>query len=253
MLGDRDERNRLKTITGEFGNRTASRGKPCDACLRWPEREAEPLLLTRWAGGAGSGAPPCPERGVAIGLTGGAGRRTHPTIPATLAEVLLGLPTCGDVMNISKRALTTAAAVIAMGAVTVYGALPGNAASTIKITSHQTTFGLTQAASRGFNVGDGFAFSDSLKNTSDGSAAGYDAVTCTVVRVINAAKHEGVEQCVGTFRLKNGTITAQGLHWDNGSTTRVAVTGGTGAYEGAKGDILIPGTQGDTNLTITLQ
>lgn len=33
----------------------------------------------------------------------------------------------------------------------------------------------------------------------------------------------------------------------------MAVTGGTGAYEGAKGNLLVPGTDGDTKLTFTLQ
>ncbi|GAC1610805.1 MAG: hypothetical protein NVS3B26_19660 [Mycobacteriales bacterium] len=155
-------------------------------------------------------------------------------------------------MTFSKRATSTSAAAFVLGAAAVYGALPGHAASTINLTAHQTSFGLTQP-SKDFNVGDGFALSETLTNTSDGSAAGYDAVTCTVVQVLNAAKHEGVEQCEGTFRLRNGTITAQGLHWDNGSASRVAVTGGTGAYEGAKGDLLITGGQKGTTLTITLQ
>ena len=42
-------------------------------------------------------------------------------------------------------------------------------------------------------------------------------------------------QCATSFRLREGTIEAQGLSGFGRTTLRIAVVGGTQAYEGARG------------------
>jgi hypothetical protein len=157
-------------------------------------------------------------------------------------------------MDVSKRLLTGFTGLAALGAAALFVALPGNAATTIKVTEKQVTFGLNDTAPKGFSVGDVATFTNSLTNTSDGSPAGYDTVQCVVERVLNAAKQEALLQCFATVRLARGTLTVQGNLWQNNTASTLAVTGGTGAYEGAKGNVVIPSTTSETTrLTITLQ
>ena len=50
-------------------------------------------------------------------------------------------------------------------------------------------------------------------------------------------------QCVATIRLRNGQITVQGLNEFQGQGDpgpfRFAITGGTGAYSGASGEVVV--------------
>ena len=157
-------------------------------------------------------------------------------------------------MKLSNRLMASGAAGIALAASAIYVAAPGHAATTIKVTEKQVTFGLSDAAPKGFSVGDTASFYNTLTNTSDGTPAGYDTVQCVVERVLNAANHSAVLQCFGTVRLQSGTITVQGNLWQNNTSSRLAVTGGTGAYEGAQGNLVVPPGQSETTkLTITLR
>ena len=129
-----------------------------------------------------------------------------------------------------------------------------NAASTIRLNAIEVTAGTNHANGTGYAVGDGLAYSERLTDASTGSASGYDVVSCTVVRVLNEVKRAGVLQCNLTARLKNGTVAAQGIVWQNGSDSRLAVTGGTGAYDGAAGSLLVSSPNVDrTQLTFALR
>jgi hypothetical protein len=75
--------------------------------------------------------------------------------------------------------------------------------------------------------GDSFLTSETL--TRAGEAFGTLYVQCTFVT-------PDVNQCIATFDLPNGQITAQGVLRESPDFT-VAVTGGTGAYFGATGTI----------------
>lgn len=143
--------------------------------------------------------------------------------------------------------------VIGCGAVTIE-AQAVSAASTIRLDATEVTSGTNHASGTGYAVGDGLAYSEKLTDAATGGVAGYDAVNCTVVRIVNAAKRAGVLQCNLTARLKDGTLTAQGIVWQNGSDSRLAVTGGTGTYDGAAGNLLVSSPNVDTTqLTFTLQ
>jgi hypothetical protein len=88
-------------------------------------------------------------------------------------------------------------------------------------------------------VGDSFSFADDLFREKGGQKVGRDGVSCTVVRAGNPMDI----QCVGTFVLSGGQITAQVLMTvplDEQAALPdfdASVTGGTGDYRGASGEI----------------
>jgi Allene oxide cyclase barrel like domain len=84
----------------------------------------------------------------------------------------------------------------------------------------------------GLSVGDTIVISDDLFQ--DGEKVGVHGGTCTVVRVGALLFH-----CVVTFTLPDGHITAQGLVTPDLAEEQVAVTGGTGAYTTAQGELTV--------------
>jgi hypothetical protein len=88
-------------------------------------------------------------------------------------------------------------------------------------------------------VGDSFSFADDLFREKGGERVGRDGVACTVVRAGNPMDI----QCLGTFVLPGGQLTAQVLMTVPLEETAglpefdASVTGGTGDYRGASGQI----------------
>ena len=98
-------------------------------------------------------------------------------------------------------------------------------------------------------MGDQLTFTSDIL-TRSGAHAGIFAATCTVARGGVRAR----VLCYGAYSLKGGLISGVAMPGD-GDTTRVAITGGTGAYEGVTGSALEV-SRGDnsplTDLTIHL-
>ncbi len=90
--------------------------------------------------------------------------------------------------------------------------------------------------------GDQCVFSERL--TRNGTPYGHDAVHCTVVTVNDLV-------CTAAWMLPRGQIAVAG---DGGSTTgtrkNIPVVGGTGAYGGARGDVVITNTSGSTSTVV---
>jgi hypothetical protein len=91
------------------------------------------------------------------------------------------------------------------------------------------------------SLGDRAVFSDDDLSSKHGKSLGMDGGVCTVVRITDAASHSGVLQCDITFSLPDGQIATQGLiRMTNGNLTGTqpaAITGGTGKYRDATGEI----------------
>jgi hypothetical protein len=81
-------------------------------------------------------------------------------------------------------------------------------------------------------IGDEFAFTSELM-TRSGARAGHLEATCMVTR--GGTNSSG--PCYGVFALAGGEITGIAL-LSNSNTTHIAVTGGTGAYEGVTGSVV---------------
>jgi hypothetical protein len=86
--------------------------------------------------------------------------------------------------------------------------------------------------------GDRFGFGDRIS----GDDTGYDRGTCTVI-----GTKAGI--CTVQLKLSKGTLAAQGLvSFSQGSKNApVAITGGTGAYDGARGTAFVTDTSSSSS------
>jgi hypothetical protein len=98
-------------------------------------------------------------------------------------------------------------------------------------TTEQTFLDLGE---KGDSLGDQFIFHDVLRHA--GERVGHDGGVCTITSLEGPA---GEAQCLVTAYLSGGQITFQGLIVETGDPPRftLAVTGGTGQYEGASGEV----------------
>ena len=129
-------------------------------------------------------------------------------------------------------------AVIAVLALAVGIALPalgstGHAAQhqTIRVTAVVTELKLLDLGGTGFSLGNEIVFSENLLQGAN--QLGHAGAVCTEVSV---ARQEA--QCIATYSFPGGQITGQALIV-LGSTAPYdgSITGGTGKYEGAKGEL----------------
>jgi len=129
-------------------------------------------------------------------------------------------------------------AVIAVVALAVGIALPaagstGNAAQdqTIRVTAVTTEQKLLDLGGPGFSLGNEIVFSQKLLQGAN--QLGHDGAVCTEVSV---ARREA--QCIATYSFPGGQITGQALIILNSTAPYDgSITGGTGKYEGAKGEL----------------
>ncbi len=91
--------------------------------------------------------------------------------------------------------------------------------------------------------GDMFAIDEVLKNQA-GQTVGYDSGTCVVTNT------GGLAHCTVTGALPGGSITVQGIINFNRDTFVLAITGGTGRFNGA-GGWLEGRNVNDTTTTLT--
>jgi hypothetical protein len=90
--------------------------------------------------------------------------------------------------------------------------------------------------------GDRFGFGDKLTGDDTGSDRGI----CTFIGRATAL-------CTIQLQLSRGTITAQGLLPARSTHTPIAITGGTGSYNGARGTALLtdlPRNRADVTITL---
>jgi hypothetical protein len=100
---------------------------------------------------------------------------------------------------------------------------------------------------KGFGVDDVVIFSNDLYDE-QGAKIGKDGGTCTVVRVTQAGA--ATMQCIGTNVLPDGQIAVQGLAAP-GEPFELSITGGTGRYSTARGQVVGHNTS-DTEMDIDL-
>jgi hypothetical protein len=95
------------------------------------------------------------------------------------------------------------------------------------------------------NAGDTILISGRLRdNSNTPSGQFYASFATTPSRGL-------VSQGSGTFRLRNGQIVAAGTIDDAGRTDTLAIVGGTGAFTGARGTLVITETRRMTQFAFT--
>jgi len=121
------------------------------------------------------------------------------------------------------------------------GGAAGKSARSITVYTALAQAALLDLGQPGFSLGDQDVFTDNVLTRRNGARVGTDGGVCTVVRVTNAAKRSGMDQCLITFSLKDGQITTQVLQPSGqfAGTSTGAITGGTGRYRNARGTYVV--------------
>jgi hypothetical protein len=159
-----------------------------------------------------------------------------------------------------KRLAAGALAAAALTAAVISATAGGQAAQgrTIQLTelAKGGTFGFVDNPPRGtmrrprFSPGDSEAFSSVLADAS-GRHVGRLNVQCTVTGGRSARTARVV--CTGVFGLPDGTLAVTASLVGEPSTVNAAVTGGTGAYVGARGQLMsVSHRNGSSSDTIQL-
>jgi hypothetical protein len=130
----------------------------------------------------------------------------------------------------------------------------GNADETIRVLAVFTEFDANiDVGAPGFSLGDEVVFSGNLLR--NGEQVGRVGVVCTFVSTANADRVEA--QCPTTSILPGGQITTQGTIVNRSLNFTLPITGGSGRYQGAGGqvvsrDVSTP-TQPQVELTFHLE
>jgi hypothetical protein len=142
----------------------------------------------------------------------------------------------------TRRLIPTAAAVglAAAGIATATGSASTAAPSLHLVLSNQKRVGF--APHHAPRQGDRLGFGEKVS----GSDRGRSRALCTVIgRDV---------MCTFQLQLAKGAITAQGILPQQARHTPVAVTGGTGAYDGARGTVLVTDvSERTTDLEVNLR
>jgi len=107
------------------------------------------------------------------------------------------------------------------------------------MTEHATTDTVTDTGASGDSAGDVLTFANEVFDAEDRNRVGSNQGMC--VRTVPGKAWE----CFWTLSLASGQITVEGPFYDTGDSV-LAITGGTGAFGNAQGDMLLSpiGTEG---------
>ena len=103
-------------------------------------------------------------------------------------------------------------------------------AEEIAVVERATSDAVTDTGAKGDSAGDLLTFSNDIYDKDNKTKLGTDTGWC--IRTVVGKSWE----CFWTLQLEKGSITVQGPFLDGGDS-RLAVTGGTGAYGGAMGEM----------------
>jgi allene oxide cyclase len=106
---------------------------------------------------------------------------------------------------------------------------------TIHVIEHAITDTVGDVPPKGDSLGDVLAFHNPVFDPSDEHQVGHDNGNC--VRTVTG--NNGVWECFWTVFLKGGQITVEGPFYTNGTDSILAITGGTGVYLEARGQMLL--------------
>ena len=121
-----------------------------------------------------------------------------------------------------------------LGAVTVVVALMVGAVSPALGSSSGASADIDLGAP-GFSLGDTVVFGGVLQRP-DGTPVGRYGLVCTFVSAANPAHVEA--QCPTTATLPGGQITTQGIVVNRALNTTLPITGGSGQFQGAGGQMV---------------
>jgi hypothetical protein len=120
----------------------------------------------------------------------------------------------------------------------------------IRLTARTVTEEEVDLGATGFGPGDRFTFFEHLFR--GGERVGESGGECVIVHLVE--RQNATANCVATLRLPGGQLTLQGLidFADEEQPFTVAVTGGTGRYRDADGEVTIEPGATEDRFTIRL-
>jgi hypothetical protein len=126
---------------------------------------------------------------------------------------------------------------IAAGWLVVAG--PAAASEQMEMVEHATTDAVTDTGAKGDSAGDILTFANEVFDAEDKNKIGTNQGICFRTVVGKAW------ECFWTVSLDKGQITVEGPFYDSGDSV-LAITGGTGAYAEAEGEMALSaiGTDG---------
>jgi allene oxide cyclase len=122
------------------------------------------------------------------------------------------------------------ATLLLAGALALQVPFAATAAERIQLIEHADTDTVVDLGAKGDSAGDLLTFANPVYDAANKTRLGTDQGYC--VRVVAGKSWE----CFWTLILAGGEITVEGPFFDSGDSVMV-VTGGTGKYAGAKGDM----------------
>jgi hypothetical protein len=133
------------------------------------------------------------------------------------------------------RLMGIAALAVAGGLIAAaFAAGPVFAAQELKMVEHATTDAVTDTGASGDSAGDVLTFANEVYDADDKDKIGTDQGICFRTVVGKAW------ECFWTLSLDKGQLTVEGPFYDSGDSV-LAITGGTGEFAGAQGDMLLSG------------
>jgi hypothetical protein len=135
------------------------------------------------------------------------------------------------------RTLLVSACVSALTALVVGGGALASASSsgggqTFTVIEKSTGGKFVDLGKKGFGVGDEFTFASDFWNTAQTRKVGHSNGYCVVISATR-------DHCFATARFHGGTLEAEGGNLSSASDFSLAITGGTGKYRGANGQVTI--------------
>jgi allene oxide cyclase len=106
-----------------------------------------------------------------------------------------------------------------------------SAGRTVHVIEHAVTDTVVQSGGKGDKTGNLLTFHNFVYNTGNTKRVGHDQGVC--VRIFPP---EGSWECMWTTFLAGGQITVEGPYYDTHNSV-LAITGGTGAYRNARGQM----------------
>jgi allene oxide cyclase len=144
-------------------------------------------------------------------------------------------------MTRNKKLLTAAAAAAALVLAPVAAVASPNPSGTgqhfmvIHVVEHAITDTVQQFHPPKKSLGDVLGFHNPVFNAANTRRIATDNGYC--IRTVATGKTEW--ECTWTTLLPAGHITVEGPYFDDGTNTTLTITGGTGAYTGAEGSMLL--------------
>jgi len=106
---------------------------------------------------------------------------------------------------------------------------------TLHVVEHAITDTVQQFHAPKNSLGDVLGFHNPVFNEADKKQVGYDNGFC--IRTVATGKTEW--ECSWTLFLNGSQVTVQGPYFDDGTDTLLTITGGTGSYTGAQGQMML--------------